>query len=374
MARKLYNLYWAMAACLLLASCRSEGDKHPELSTFYEAIEAHPDFELQPLFNDQSLVGVKVIGPYLFASHFSTPPSNSDTGAATTLSVEVWQDGDSVRSFAIPSQWGNYEMAQDADSNIYQGKYRILAPDYKKMEILPVISADSMKASLKRLQTILAGTQMTVTADDLQGVFGKDYKPEHTDSLTGLLFGNFTNDQTALDSSYRRHLYFFFRNCSWYIKHREYAIIHYGQQSYFWELGKERQSVAAMLTQFKNSGGKEHGRRTEPYSHDSGDGPVGYGSSLSHVSITKYDESLAEWKVEAIGAAHVGGIIFPNPEYIWYYHLSVDGVEKLRFKIYENTSEEDIAFLNYHTSKRQFYIIYPSSNSLERVTYTGTLP
>lgn len=359
-----------VAVCLVLASCRAEGDKHPELLGFYETLGQHPDFEVQPLFKDRALVGVEVMGPYLFASRFNTTSGDE----ATTLSIEVWHDGDSIRSFEIPSQWGNYEMAQDVDSNIYQGNHRILAPDYKKIEVLAVISRDSMGASLKRLKSILAGTDMTVSEEDLQDVFGKRYNPEHTDSLMGLLFGNYTNDETAQDSSYRRHLYFFFKNCTWYIKHSDYAIVHYGQRSYFWELGKERESVVPMLTQFHIAGGKEHGRQSSAYTRGSGDGPIGFGSELTNISITKFDESLAEWKTEAIGAPHVGGVIFPNPEYIWYYYLSVGGAEKLRFKIYENTSEENIAFLNYHTSKQQFYIIHPYNNYLERVTYKPQLP
>ena len=134
-------------------------------------------------------------------------------------------------------------------------------------------------------------------------------------------------------------------------------------------MGREPESIQEMFAAIKKRKREDNGDRSFPYHVSVFGGPQKYGSEDSKVSVKEFDESLAEWKGGGVGAPHVGGIPYLNPEYIWYYDVYVDGEVKLQYKIIENSMEEEMASFFYYTSKKEFYLYNHYRNFMQRVVY-----
>lgn len=362
------HLYSLLAVCLLYASCSADGDKHPHVKTLHEAFEEHPDFVIEQLYVGQSILDIEVVGEQLVVTSLPRlKPGDTLASGRRDMSLEVWRKGEPCLYYNLPHNWSRYDMVRSADNHIYQGPYCFAPPEYDSFTILPIITRDSVAGSVKVLQTALKGIDTSLTVADLRDVYGDDYPVEKTDSLTGRLFANYAGDRTAQDTSYRRHLYHFLKHAHWYIQDQGFTLVHMGDVTYYWMSGREPTGADRMLTQFNDFGA--HWRND----NSTLIGPQFFSDNISHetpkLSVTRFDKALEEWKMDGFGAPHVGGILWFNPEYIWYYQVKIDGQEVLQFKVYENTSEEDLVSLGYYALKPEFYLVNTSGTGIERIKY-----
>lgn len=352
---------------LSLFGCEAEGDIYPEINSIYVAVEQDKDFVIDTMFNN-GLRDIEIWGKYLFVYYPNYTYDEDSSKEVHSLTCEVFKDGKEHYLYELSKDRIYNPLEKDKSGNVYLGNTVIYPPNYDSHEELPVISPEDKQQSLSILESIVSSDQVYFSSKHyslLEGVESFD----DTDSLKNVLMYDYRNDSNQEDSSYRELLFFFLFNADSYIWTKNYTIVNFGDKKFFWDSYNESNG---RYKTFRNIMFRNDKMENSSFgaSTNSLFGKTKYSNPQTLIDVNRFDKSIEEWDVHAIGAPHVGGIFFPDAAKIWYYEVQKNEETILQFKVRERDNDELEPF-NYCTNQNEFYLYELYKGKLLRVKYVG---